>query len=101
MDKDKIAREQSILRLIDSKEEVMKRVNCRERRDEENRIVQLKREMLAQEMRAKYSKLYDLVRFSEKKSAEKLARFFTGLEERLKSEGNTIQQPLDMYRLWE
>lgn len=98
MEKDKIVKEQRILRVIDRKEELMRHA---ERKDEEAKIIQLKKDMLTQELRSKYAKLYDLVKFSEKKSVEKLNKFFSNLEEKFKAETNDIQRPLKLYSEWE
>lgn len=87
--------------MIDMKEEIVKRAMSKERREEENRIIQLKKDMVMQEMRGKYARLYELVRYSEKKGVEKMMRFFAGVEERMKNDTIVLQKPLECYRRWE
>jgi hypothetical protein len=54
-----------------------------------------------QEIRGKYSKLYDLIKFSERKSVEKLNKYFISLDERLRNENGEVQKVIVNYKEWE
>lgn len=98
MEKDKMVREQRILRIIDRKEEIVKRAD---RREEQAARVEAKKDKMLAEVRGRFIRMYELLRFAEKKSVDRLGKFFHGIEDRYKTASNILQQPLKLYALWE
>lgn len=68
MEKDKMDKERGILELIDRKEAITTKEMSKERQQDEAKLMNLKKDLLLQEIKLKFSKLYDLVKFSERKT---------------------------------